>query len=61
MKDLQWFTDRIGKTIYRTSCGCDCVPFYNADARMIIEDEADAKQLYKLEQLNGKSTYWDKK
>jgi len=60
MKDLQWFMDRIGKTIYRHSTPHD---FGHEDGDTIdiaIEDEAQAKKLFTIEQWGGKPLYRDK-
>ncbi len=47
MKPLQWFTDRIGKRVFRPDHGCSCSSCRRiAEEGIIIEDEEHAQYLY---------------
>ena len=49
-KTLQWFLNRIGKTVYRDKSTCTCESCLNALTEgLIIRNEQHAKYLYMIE------------
>jgi len=68
MKDkrLQWFLDRINKTVYRNKTSCKCkVCEHVSEKGLIITDESHARYLYDIEvefTMSGHPTmYFDTK
>lgn len=47
MKPLQWFLDRIGKTVYRNSNGCSCAVCERVRSEgLVIDDDFHAIYVY---------------
>ena len=50
MKSIQWFTDRIGKRVFRPSNGCSCECCKRiVEEGITIEDEEHAQYLFDWE------------
>lgn len=50
MKDLQWFRDRVGKTVYRDDNGCDCDLCQDAkEFGVTIHNEYHASHLFDIQ------------
>lgn len=63
---LQWFIDRIGKRVYRTSNGCGCSTCQRIlEEGIMIEDEFQAEYMHDMEgcaELDGNTMrYFDTK
>jgi hypothetical protein len=54
VKKLKWFTDRIGKRVYRDPWFCKCKNCVDLEKQwIIIENEMHASYLFDVEQLYG--------
>lgn len=50
VKKLNWFTDRIGKRIYRNQWTCECYSCVEVEKKwLIIENEMHASYLFDVE------------
>lgn len=50
VKNLQWFTDRIGKRVYRDPWTCKCPTCVDVEKKwLIIENEMHASYLWDVE------------
>ncbi len=66
MNRLQWFIDRIGKRVFRSANGCDCVICNRVfEVGIVIEDEMHANYLCGMEgdlkAEGGTMRYFDSK
>ncbi len=51
VKKLKWFTDRIGKRVYRSPWTCPCKTCLDVDEKwLIIENEMHASYLHDVEE-----------